>query len=140
MKSNFAERFNEVFEKYKELGIFNIDDMVDEMMDGFRIVTEKRREKDRYILKDRLESMLSQNDCFSYAKNQHVMLDQATLEKLKDIDQTMVSDITSRAKTLQRIREKEKEAIDGQMAFDLQTGSLKEEQRLSNLLSQGANG
>ena len=129
MKSNFMEVFNDVFPGFKNRGVFCVDDLVDSIMPRLEFQDVSEDEKDRFIVKTRLEALLSAHDCFSYSKNNFVLLDAANLEKLHNIDDDFAKDIEGREKTLERIRAKEKE-IEGQMEMiPTDSGSMKIEER-----------
>lgn len=123
MKSNLNMLFEQIFEKYRRSGTFSVDDIVDEIMDDFSFSNRiPRKDLERFYVKTRVESMLSQNECYSYKKNNFVALDKASLENLQNIDANMVKDIGSRQKTLDRIRERETQV--GQMEMQIEGSEI----------------
>ena len=111
MKNNFNELFKKKINKFRFRHCFSIKDMARDIYSEFEFFGKTRKRdqlewlKMQYILK-RLESELSSCDCYSYAKNQFVSLDEATLEHLNEMDKNFTHSIKGRQGTLKRIREK----------------------------------
>lgn len=111
MKNNFNELFKKKIGKFKSRGYFNIKDMARDIYFEFQFngKTRKRDQlewlKMQYIVK-RLESELSEQDCYSYKKNEFISLDEATLANLQHMEGNFETDIAGRESTLKRIKEK----------------------------------
>lgn len=132
MKSNLNEVLKDIFPVYMQDGHFDIDEVVEEAMRGIEFEEPPSvQELLKIVIKARIEVYANQHDCFSYAKNQFVLINKATLEKLKAIDADFVQSIRGREKTLMRIRKQEELA--GQLKFDEQ-GNIEEEKTIDELL------
>ncbi len=127
-KSNFSELFYNAIDKYRNRIIFNVNDLVEEICRGFEWIEEpSEEEKDRFIIKSRVESLMSQNDCYSYKKNHFIDVTRATSDNLGDIcnvEESFKQDIKARKNTLKRLKAQEKQ-IRGQMTLQ-EDGTLSE--------------
>ena len=94
MKSNMQELFNEVFPDYKQKGHFDIDDFVDEVLSKHMFYEEPSKDEMlRMIIKSRAETFCNYHNCYSYARNQFVLLDMAVLADLMNIDESFEKEI-----------------------------------------------
>ena len=124
MKSNLNELFKSKFPDYKDNGVFNINDLVEDVMSEFSFSDKvSKKELEKYYVKSRIESMVNNMNCFSYDKDNFVNLDHANLNELFSIDEKCMKDIQGHEKTHKKIRNairiREKERIDGQMMLNL---------------------
>lgn len=132
MKSNYNKVINDIFPEYLARGRFDIDEVVDEVMSLIEFDEQPSLlEVLRIVIKARTEVFANNHDCFSFAKNQFVYLNQASIENLITIDESFVNSIKSRKKTLDKIRAQEE--IRGQMRFDAD-GSIREENNIDDVI------
>ena len=124
MKSNMQELFNATFPKYKEAGHFDIDSFVDEILEQHVFYEDpKDDELLRMVIKQRAETFCNAHNCYSYQRNQFVLLDRAVLADLMNIDESFEKDIKARKETLSKIKRLESEMIDGQQVMVLKDGT-----------------
>lgn len=119
MKSNLTELFNERIVDLKANGIININNLIDDIMNNIQFYQKmSRQELEEFYVKSRIESLLNQNNCYSFAKDNFISLDIANLKQLEIMDQNFVDAIKGRESTLKRIREQEQ--MKGQMKMDFE--------------------
>lgn len=121
MRSNLMELISQKLPEWKQKGIINLEEELDELIKDFyfydRVTYEDLKKS---YLRDRLDSVANANSFYSYKKNMFVTLERATDDDLEQIDANFVRDIASREATLKRIKEEEKSRIKGQLVFTFQ--------------------
>ena len=131
MKSNLMELFNEYMEKNSRK-IIDVNEMVDEFYPLFISDGSNEFFRKEY-LKDRIETLLNNNNCYSFNKNKFILLDIANIKQLIDMESSFKEAIQGREKTLARIREQEE--IKGQMRIN-PDGSIEEEKSITDLIGE----
>jgi len=118
MKSNLMELISQRLEQWKEKGIINVEEELDNIMKDVYFMDKVTYEDlKRSYVKDRLESVINANSFYSYKKNMFVTLENANIQELYAIDDNFANAIKAREKTLERIRAEERSRIEGQMVF-----------------------
>lgn len=131
MKSNLMELFNEYMEKNSRK-IIDVNEMVDEFYPLFISDGSNEFFRKEY-LKDRIETLLNNNNCYSFNKNKFILLDIANIKQLIDMESSFKEAIQGREKTLARIREQEE--IKGQMRIN-PDGTIEEEKSITDLIGK----